>query len=60
MTAVAKAMIVRGLVSDALQLVQSRMQELRSEDNKLLDSDGVQVTCQVTCNDLRFLLWVFN
>lgn len=34
MTAVAKAMIVRGLVSDALQLVQNRMQELRSEDNK--------------------------
>ena len=56
MTAVAKAMIVRGLVSvvssvledacllrlmvmpskDALELVQSRMQELRSEQNKLL------------------------
>lgn len=34
MTAVAKAMIVRGLVSDALQLVQNRMQELRSEENK--------------------------
>lgn len=34
MTAVAKAMIVRGLVSDALELVQNRMQELRSEQNK--------------------------
>lgn len=34
MTAVAKAMIVRGLVSDALQLVRNRMQELRSEENK--------------------------
>eukprot|EP00913_Durusdinium_trenchii_P009206 g8654.t1 len=34
MTAVAKAMIVRGLTSDALQMVQTRMQELR-QDNRL-------------------------